>query len=326
MSTLQNAFGNALYQDLPYMQLGAGIKLPWATILPPTANVAAFVRSTGAADLDMKPLGDMLVTTLDAGLRRVRAGKGDTIYVLPGHTENVTDATMFDNVVAGTRIIGMGSPLQSDAPVFRWTATGSQWTLDQADILIQGLKLRLEGANGVVKAIYITAAGCSLIGNDIEMASGAALKATIGIEVGSAALSTTISGNEFRGTATHNSADGIKVVGATVPSRLKICNNHMSFSATAANGLVHITVAALDMLIRGNEMSNTHTASTACIAIDNVACSGNISYNNMATLNDGTVTDQGLVMAGANSLIKCFENYSCDEKNKSGVLTPAAAT
>lgn len=320
MGTENNAYGNFMFPS------GAGMKYPWATVLPPTSRVAAYVRSTGPANGDSEEIKRMLYTTLASALTQCRPGYNDIIYVLEGHSESVTDATMLDDIVAGTQIIGVGNPLSSNAPVFRWTATGSQWTLDKADLGFYGLKLRLEGANGVVKAINITAANNTIMGCDIETASGAALKATIAIEVGSAALNCNISENNFRGTATHNSTDGIKVVGATVPSDLKICDNRMIFSATAANGLVHITVAALNMDISRNYMYNTMTSSTACIKVDNVACDVMMCDNRMMTKNDGTVTAQGIVLAGTNSLCGYFENYSCDEKNKSGVLTPVAAT
>lgn len=327
MSTDNFALGAFSFPDVPYVGVGgAGLKTPFGLWLPPTARVAAYLRSTGP-DLNADPpeVQARLFTTLARALKQVRAGKGDTIIVLPGHSESVTDATMLDNLVNGTRIIGLGSPRQDDAPTFRWTATASQWAIDNKNVLIAGLRLRLEGANGVVKAINITADAVTLIGNFIEVASGATNKATIAIEVGSAATNCQILDNYVTGTATHNVTDGIKVVGATVPSGLTICRNKMIASATAGNGLVHITVAALNCLIEDNVIYNTHTASTACIAIDNVAANGVARNNHLATVNDGTVTAQGLTQ-GAASLFRGFNNQSCDEPIKSGVLTPAAAT
>lgn len=326
MSTDNFALGSYSFPDVPYVGLGAGIKTPFGLLLPPTARVAAYVRSTGPRlNTDPPEIQARLVTTLARALKQVQAGHGDTVIVLPGHSESVTDATMLDNLVNGTRIIGLGSPRQDDAPVFRWTATASQWVLDNKNVLIAGLRLRLEGANGVVKALNITGASVTLLGNYIQVASGAALKATIAIEVGSAATDCQILDNYIAGTATHNVTDGIKVVGATVPSGLTVCRNKMIASATAGNGLLNVTVAALDMLIEDNVIFNTHTASTSCITLANVACSGIIRNNHLATVNDGTVTAQGLIL-GAAALVRCFNNQSCDEPIKSGVLTPAAAT
>jgi len=265
---------------------------------------------------------DTPYATLAAALADADLGPGDAVVCLPGHSESVADATMLDNLDDGVAIIGIGHG--TNRPTFRWTAAGSQWALNNANTIVAGLRLRLEGANGVTKAIDITGAGVTLDDNHIQVASGASNKATIAIEVGSAATDCTISRNWVYGTATHNVTDGIKVVGGTVPSRLRIFDNEMVASATAANGLIHVTVAALEMVIRDNIIYNTHTSSTACIVFDNVACDGIVVRNYLGTKNDGTASAQGITF-GAGALVVCGENYSIDEAKKSAVLAPAAA-
>jgi hypothetical protein len=307
---------------MPFMTLGGGVATHYGTLLPPSTSVAAFVRSTGAQDGDSIEIQRNLVTTLASALDRCRANRGDVIYLLPGHSESVVDGTMLDNLKVGTKIVGIGRG--SDMPVFRWTAAAASWAINDANVEISGVRLRMEGANGITKAINITAADVALAGCDIEVASGATAKAAIAIEVGSAALRCSIVGSVFRGTTTHNVTDGIKLVGGTVPSGFRLIDNEMIFSATAANGLVHVTVAALGILIARNFMYNTHTASTACIAIDDVAADGLAAFNALGTLNDGVAADQGITF-GTAALVKCVENYSIDEPKKSGALAPAAA-
>ena len=197
--------------------------------------MAAFVRSTGAQSGDDPYVLSNLVTTLAAGLKRCRASMGDYVVVLPGHSESVVDGTMLTNLVAGTRVVGVGHG--SIRPVFRWTATGSQWAVSVADVLFTGLNLRLEGANGVVKAILVTGANSILAFNKIQVASGATNKATIAIEYGAGADDFELIGNQFHGTETHNVTDGVKVVAACLGGRIE--DNEMVFSATAANGLLH---------------------------------------------------------------------------------------
>ena len=309
-----------LHPNLPYLAVG-GIQTPAVQLLPPAARIAGYVRSGGPADADDEEVKRRLFTTLAGALAQVRAGKGDTILVLPGHSENVTDATMLTNLVAGTRIIGVGSNRQSDAPVFRWTNTAGSWVVDDADVLIENLYLRMEGANGVVKAIDVTAAGFSLQNCHIQTASGASNKATIGVEIGAGADNCTISGNFIRGTATHNSANVVLVDGAV--SNLRFVGNTAICSATAGNGILQVTAAALNMDISGNRLYNTHTSSTACIAFGNVACDGLCTHNVLGTKNNGVATAQGVTF-GAAALVLSAENYSVDEAAKSGVLTPAA--
>lgn len=313
--------GNPLFPPEPYANYPAGVDLGTVMVMPSGANII-YCRSTGPQTYDPPALTGKLVATLSAALAQCRSGLYDTVVCLPGHTESVADNTMLANLVPGTRIIGMGRG--SNMPVFRWTATGSQWIMNDADVFISGLRLRLEGANGVVKAIAITAADNRIEGCDIEVASGATAKATIAIEIGTGGTRAEICGNRFRGTATHNVTDGVLVAAAV--DGVRICDNEMIFSATAANGCVRVgAVAATSLMIARNYMFNTHTASTACIAIGAAASTGIIAYNSMGTVNDGTVTDQGVTF-GAGALMRCFRNDSCDEANKSGTLTPTAGT
>lgn len=288
----------------------------------PNGGKIAYVHSSGAAGLSEYPSGmaDLTFVTLGDALNTLRANRGDRVVVLPGHSESVTANTFLANLKAGVSV--EGAAWGGDMPAFRWTNTGGEWTIDDASCVFKNLRLRLEGANGVTKAINITAADVQIIGCDIETASGASNKATIVLEVGSAALRCSIVGNRFRGTETHNSTDGIKVVGATTPDDLCIADNEMVFSATAANGLVNVTVAAKRVKILRNVMYNTHTSSTACVAVGNVAADGIIVGNVFGTKNDGTANAQGVTF-GASALFVCGENYSVDEAKKSGVITPA---
>jgi hypothetical protein len=318
----------APFGDPPWLNTSAQFQNDFGLWSPPGSRVFYLCNGTRTGDdpeFTRRLVGGGANGTLSQALSYCRSGMNDTVFVLNGHAENVTDATMLANMVAGTRIIGQGNPRRSDAPTFTWTATGSRWDWSVANCTIQGLRLAIDGANGVVNGINITGANNVLASNYIELASGAALKATIGITVGSGATQMFIHGNEFRGTATHNVTDGIKVLGATVPNGLYIARNRMIASATAANGLIHITVAALNCYIGYNTIYNTHTASTSCVTIDDVASDGIAEFNSFGTKNDGTASAQGLTQ-GAGSLWVANQNFDCDEPKKSGILNPAAAT
>lgn len=268
-------------------------------------------------------VAELLVSTLSAGLAKCRSGYGDVVIVLPGHSESVADNTMLTNLVAGTRILGFGRG--SAMPTFRWTATSSQWILNDADVEIDGLRLKLEGANGVVKALVWTATGCRLANCKIQVASGATAKATIALEVGSGAHELELENLELFGTATHNVTDCIKVVAAVNDLLLK--NVRGQLSATADNGLVHFTAPALRVDIQGCKFYNTHTASTACIKIDDdIALDGFFTDCRFGNKNDGTVTAQGAVFGGTEALCVLSEVYNTDQPMKNGTLSPAAGT
>ncbi len=317
-------FGSPLSPDLPMVAAGAGMKTPFGiALLPPGARVAAYVRSTGLQSGDDQFTAQNLVPTLAAGLARVRSGLGDTVVVLPGHSESVTDATMMDNLVPGTRIMGFGRG--SNMPTFRWTATAAQWALNDADVTIQGLRLRLEGVNGVVKAILVTAADVGIYGCDIEVASGASNKATIALEVGAGATRFDFTGNVVRGTATHNVTNGINIVSAV--DGVKIADNEMIFAATATNGQINVAAAATNLKILRNVAQNTVTQAALVyfVVLANVISTGIIADNRIAVDSSGAVASQGFAL-GAASLVRFAENYVSDEALKTGTLVPGAGT
>lgn len=296
------------------------------TWIGPEGKIAAYVRSTGFQEGDSRFVAEKLVTTLAAALDRCRSNRGDTIVVLREHRENVVDDTMLANLKPGILIIGEGDAIAGSTagPRFTWTNTAGKWVIDEADVQIHNLQLFMTGANGIVKGIEVLSSGFRFEGNLLNFAVGATSKAAIAMEIGTGITSCAIENNLFVGSETHNATDVIKIVGATPPKSVRIRKNKGIGSVTAANGFVHVTVAALRLDISDNDFYNTHTASTACIKFDNVACDGICCRNMCATVNDGTASAQGVVVAGASVLVKCFQNFSSDEGGKSGVLAPAA--
>lgn len=306
-------------QDLPMIQAGWGVKTPFGMLMPPGGKVAAYVRSTGAQDGDDVTIGANLVQTLAAGLARCRAGMHDTVFVLPGHTEAVTTGDLA-NLKAGTRVIGVGHG--STKPVFNWGATSSQWAVSVANVTFSGLKLNVAGAV-VVKGIYVTGANVCFEDCEIVQASGASNKATILLEVDTGADGFKFQRNWVYGTATHNSTDVILITAAV--SQCVIEYNVMTCSATAAKGLIHYVGASLNNLCRFNDLENSHTASTACIAADATASTGLICYNNCSTqVGTGTAPAACGIVLTANCLMRCFQNMSCPTAALSGILSPAA--
>lgn len=323
MATDNRAYGLALGPETPMFYAGQGVSTPFGIHLPPGGKVAAYLRSGGVSDQDPTEIQNRLVTTLAAALRYVRAGRGDTIVVLPGHSENVTDATMLDNLVAGTRILGCGHG--SLTPTFRWTNTAGQWTVDQANVVIQGLRLRMEGANGVVKAVIVTGPDSLITGCDIETASGATAKATIAVEYGATSDRGAFIGNRVRGTAGHNSANVIKIVSAV--SDIAILRNQMFASATSANGLIQVTAAALGVMIGQNVLMNSMTTA-ALVAIDlgTTATTGMIWDNRIGVLTGGAmVSGTHGISFGGSADYRIFENYISDSANGGGITVVTAA-
>jgi hypothetical protein len=128
----------------------------------------------------------------------------------------------------------------------------------------------------------------------VETAAAAALKATIVFEGGTGANRLEIINNIFRGSDTHNVTDGIKFVGTN--DQVRVASNEMIFSATAGNGLIHITAATnTNLKVMGNILANTMTASTAALLADAVASTGIVSDNYASILTNGAFATTGII-------------------------------
>lgn len=322
MGTANQAYGNAMFPPLPFMEAGAGVKTPYGLLLPPSPRVAGYVCSntsqwyTGSHEA----MRAKTFTTLAAGLKSCRAGLGDTLIVLPGHSENVADATMFADLAAGTNIIGATmDPQRSDAPTFTWTATGSQWTLDQADVCIANLKLDFTGVDSVDNAIAVSAARCTVTGCHMVTSTGSAQADKI-FDPTADADYLRIVGNVVEGTA-DAVADFIDL--DVVVDRVFISNNE--FVGGFTNGFVNVAAAATNLRIYHNIMHNIASSSTACITVADVASTGIVAYNSMACLSGGTSAAEGVVVTGTSSLLRFVQNFNTSDARASGILAPAVA-
>jgi hypothetical protein len=243
------------FPSLPYANSGYGYRTPWGQFLPPGGKVQAFVSSSTPSpftgDEQMLNSGVPILTTLSAALAYCRAGKGDMIVCLPGHSESVVDNTMLANLVSGTRIMGIGNG--SMMPTFRWTAAAAQWVLNDADVTIAGLRLRLEGFNGVTLAADVSAADVELTECDIETSSGAANLAAIAFRASVGATRFRLSNSRIRGLAAGTSTDIMLVNGAVDGLTL----SGLRAMAPCTNGLFRTAAIATNMLIENCRYFNT---------------------------------------------------------------------
>lgn len=322
---MPNVFANGTVQNpaLPFYGGGAGLQTFFGTWIPPLSRVM-FVRATGGTDQDGAEIRRRVVPTLAQGLAACRAGFQDTVFVLPGHTENVVDATMLTNLTASTRIIGVG--WGSTRPSFRWTATGSQWAISANDVQISGLLLRAEGANGVVKAIAVTGNDVAITDCDIEASSGAANLATILLEVGTGAVGGTrfsFQRNRVRGVAAGVCTNGI-LISAAAPN-IEISYNHLAFAAVSATGLINVNAAALDGRIMANTMANVTAASITAISFGAQASSGIMADCRIRVQSTGAQTPGTTgITTGATTLYSFDQNFITNDPRTNGViLSPA---
>jgi hypothetical protein len=318
--------GQGYIPDLP-MFTGTGIRTPTGMHIP-LGKIACFLSSQGADYYNDSTIANIgCAATLSAALPQCRTGRADTILALPGHSESLTSATAFSGLVAGTKIVGIGRGTAQ--PTLRWVSTASIATnaaINVANVIIDGMYLRLEGYTPVAAPITVTGSDCLIRGCRIQVASASTYKCTTAISMGATTTADrfTFINNQVFGIALQNVTDFIKIDG--VIDGVVVRNNTIIASATAANGFVHVTDAATHLDICDNDMYNEHTSSTACIAFDNVAATGICYRNQMAVLSAAGASSTTGIIIGANCLVKFNQNYNVDVKGFSGVLTPVVTT
>jgi hypothetical protein len=302
--TYRNAFG---------LQTDFGIQVPIG------AQYCFVGPDSSQVPISMK---NRFYSSITAAMPFARANKGDCIFVLPGHTENVS-STWTSTLVAGTHIIGLSDVRESGAPTLTWNAVGSTIALSVANVRIANLRLIMGGADDVTRGVNVTAAGCCIDNCYINFGTTAVLNALVGIEIGAAAHSFRLSNNRIVGEILGAVTDGILVSG--VANDVEIVGNRMFFATGAVTtGNIRIAAAALRMTIDSNTITNSIAASETCIGCGAFAATGVVSNNFVASEAGTPVSD--LIEFNAASLLRCFQNFGTDTKNTSGLLTPAVVT
>lgn len=266
---------------------------------------------------------DYPMSTLNGALAKCQSGRGDIVYVLPGHAESLTAADSWSNLVAGTKIIGLGD-LGADAPTFTWTATAATVLADVANVRLQNLNLLLAGPLASTTALTVTvgivgtAAGWKIIGCNINVAVDTDQLCTTGLTLAAGCDDWTFANNEIWGGTTGTITGVIVTTGAV--DRLKIVGNDIRACATAT--LLNLSNAAItDNLILNNQMQNKLDTTTAVIT-PHATSTGIVDGNKWYTAAGGTAP----ASSGFSTYTTTYWfglNQCATEAAKSALLSPA---
>lgn len=260
---------------------------------------------------------DYPFSTINTALAACTSGRGDVVYVLPGHAEDISAADMWSALVAGTKVIGLGSG--SDRPTFSYTLATSTILMNVANVLFDNMIFIMDTGTvtaTVADGIVVSASGCTIRGCNIRAGTDANSNTTI-------AVRTTAGGDEF--TFENNlcyqvaiTAEGttfLRLVGA---DRAKIVGNYIKYATdTAGVGPVQcLTTASTDVVIANNYIWSAKAASTACITGDVAGCNGAIRDNRLR--NELNTSLAHIVITGADWSL--FENYGVNDDNETGTL------
>lgn len=281
----------AIYDDLPFHVMSAGLRTSFGTVTPPAGRVAAYVRSTGAQSDEDLNISNMLVTTLNAGLARCRSGMNDIVFVMPGHTESISGADAMSSLVAGTKIVGLGSG--NTRPTFTWTAAAATFLLDVNDVEIHNCRLLMAGALGSTTALTVTApmtitgVGCGLFHNEINFAVDADQLATIAMKTTAAADYLSLVGNHVWGATLGEVTTAFDIIGA---DNLFMADNVFEgATSNTAVGIVRFaTTASLYIQLLRNTYINRKASSTCAVTglanVSGVSREEHFAYLNTTSL------------------------------------------
>ncbi len=160
--------------------------------IAPTGGKVMYVHASGAGALSLLPPGmsgnpDGFFQSIASAIPATRAGRGDKIIALQGHTESIAaaDAWAFGSTNTDVEIVGMGQG--TNRPTITWTTATSTVLMDQANIKLRNMRLFLAGAHAagspltVAAPITMSGAGCEI--SDCEIAYGFDADQIVGIGI-----------------------------------------------------------------------------------------------------------------------------------------------
>lgn len=287
-----------------------------------TGQVFFVCNRSGANGSDGNPgtSPDSPLATVDAAIGLCQSGRGDKIYVLPGHAETVT-ATSIALDVAGVKVIGLGQG--ASRPTFTFGAAAATITVSAA-----GCAWR----------------NCHFVANFLNVASAFTLSTAKDFQVTDSTFVDTSSVLNFlcivTTDATSNRADGLMfarnhVIGLAatdgavisvlaVLQRLYIWDNTVDKLCTSDAGhlLTMSSFAVTGVQILRNQLTFNALASQSTgtmLTGSSTACSGVVADNRVYQIDTST----GL-LATVGTKLGYLENYVSGAADKSGTLFPAA--
>lgn len=259
------------------------------------------------------------VATIDAAINLCTASQGDTIVVLPGHSEAITTAGAITADIAGISIIGLGTGAQR--PKVSFGAAAATFVVSAANVLIQNLVFE---ANFLNVAVGISFAADGMTVRDcLFRNAGASLNFVNPIKTSSATSNacddTTVEG--CRWLCGGDTAGGAFIACTGTNVRWSVMRNMVNNPATATAQLLSVSTGKVltDTEIGWNMLFNMMTANELFISNDGTTNTG-IVHNNYVGHADVTGTHDAGWEAGGWRL---FNNLSASVDSLSGFPLPA---
>lgn len=242
------------------------------TFSPITETIAGTVKFVGNAVTtsgDSSSYGgspSRPYATLDYGI--TQAGVNGTVYVLPGHAENIASATALNCDKAGQKIIGIGQGARRPK-ITLTTHVGATWNVSAADVHIENFQLVGNFLN-IAAAMTVAATATGLTLKDIETRdTSVILGALIQISLAALASDVTIDGYKHYGIAGGLTAPATNVIlCAGAADRFSLTNARIN-AHTSAAPVALSAAASKNVYINEVDLVNTDTSAGLGIAAHN---------------------------------------------------------
>lgn len=219
-----------------------------------------------------------IFSTVTLALAQVVADRGDTIYILPGHAEDIAGAAAITVSKAGVRIVGLGTGRKR--PTFTWkTSTAAQIVISGANSSFENCIFDFTDISAVVAAFSVTAADVSFLRNEFILSTGTNAP-VLGILTAATAARLVVEGNRFIGPATSTDT-----VTAAIKHEVGIdyIIRGNEFKGKMTQAILNATT-----LLGGLIDSNRFVIGTGTVAITMAAASTPFIVNNRINVPSGT--------------------------------------
>lgn len=294
---------------VPTMGIGGGL---------PIAPSYFFVSSTTGSNGNTGAF-DSPLATLDYAIGKCTASRGDTIVLMPYHSETITGAGGITADVAGINIVGVGT--YSSRPTFLMDgATTVTVVVSAANVSFTNM-IFSAGHADIVTCFNITADGCSL--NAVEFADNTTDENWL---------------TPIKATGGDGTADGLSVVACKWFSPDAACVEFVEITGnidrlTIADNLV-VTAGTASPIVLSAGAKIITNGFISGNRLQSAATSGDLLINNGGATNTGLICDNyvgnldttGAQDMGAATGMQFFANYSTSTSTLSGGINPVADT
>lgn len=270
-------------------------------------------NAVGGGQNPDKPFATLAYPLANASTLTPPLATGDTIYVMPGHTETIATAAGIAYGTSGVRIVGLGQG--SATPLFTWSATGSTWTQTAAGMELKNVRTT-SSVNELAKMFSSSAADLTLDHVDY-IDPGTGLETIQFLLTTAASDRLTVKNCNFNATTAAASAQlWIRLIGCDSP---KILDNvaTLTLNNAATSAFVSGDASVRSFLIKKNDVVQLGGTTQVSAILMTDGATGLAAYNNLACGSTGIAGICDVGNAGY-----AVENYVLNTPDKSGLLDP----